>query len=156
MEAFDDDSIFHDPGGMRPLTADTVMGVWHEHARTEAPWSAMPLDDRPGTMRPLIDALLDVTGGLECSIRRRDIRMSAAIHGRYRRGQGCSAQVVSDDFGLLRLALKMTLYRMGVPAPASRRFIRCLLPDWRMARRAAEDGHLRCMVELRPYDSQPD
>ena len=122
------------------VTPDAVMLAWRESVRDEFPWCTMPLDDRTGAMRPIIDELLDVSTGLTCPIRQRRIQSAAAAHGAFRRAQRCAKRVVSDDFAMLRLAFQLALRRSGKSRPKARGVFRRLLPDWRMARSAARDG----------------
>jgi hypothetical protein len=140
MEFYDDCSGRDEHDDDAIVTPDAVMRAWRESVRDEFPWCTMPLDDRTGVMRPIIDELLDVSTGLACPIRLRRIRSAAAAHGAFRRAQRCAKRVVSDDFAMLRLALNVALRRAGQSRPTTRGVLRCLVPDWRMARSAARDG----------------
>jgi hypothetical protein len=140
MEFYDDYAGWDEPDDGAAVLPDDVMLAWRESVRDEFPWCTMPLDDRTGVMRPIIDELLDVSGGLACPIRQRRIRSAAAAHGAFRRAQRCANRVVSDDFAMLRLALNVALRRAGQSRPTTRGVLRCLLPDWRMARSAAREA----------------
>jgi hypothetical protein len=141
MDFLFDNFDCNDPRSIRALTTAHVVGVWREHARCETPWSAMTLDDRPGRIRPIVCALLDLSGGLYSADRQRNVRLTAAQHAAFRRAQACSERVVVDDFTLVRMSLKLALLRLGVSTGLARQFIRCLLPDWRLARRTAVECH---------------
>jgi hypothetical protein len=131
-----------EPDDDAAITPDDVMRAWRESVRGEFPWCTMPLDDRTGAIRPILDELLDVSDGLSSPIRRRRIRSAAAAHGAFRRAQRCAKRVLSDDFAMLRLAFHVALRRSGRSRPAARDVFRELLPDWRMARSAARDGYV--------------
>jgi hypothetical protein len=140
MPYFDDYSTWDDDDDAGGVTPDNVMLLWRESVRGELPWSSMPLDDRTGTIRPIIDELLDVSTGLACPIRRRNIQSAAAAHGAFRRAQRCDDHVLIDDFTMLRAALDIALRQSGKSRTMTREALKCLLPDWRMARRAAREA----------------
>jgi hypothetical protein len=135
---FDFNDVF-DAGewnGSCSLTPALVVWIWSSHV-DQAPWSAMPLDDRAGYLRAVVDELLDLSGGFESTARRQRLAEVARRHGAFRRGQACQEIVVSEDFYSLRAAVREALAMTGAPPYAVRQAMRCLLPDWRMTRRAA-------------------
>lgn len=122
------------------VTAEMVVCVWESLIAREFPWYEMPLDDRRGYLGSLVGELLDVTGGIESSVRRRRLEHAARRHGAFRRGQACAEAVVSSDFATLREALREALLIAGASPVIVREATRWLLPDWRFARRAARSG----------------
>ncbi|HEY4133097.1 MAG TPA: hypothetical protein VGM50_20945 [Gemmatimonadaceae bacterium] len=157
MEFYHDRFDFNDIRRHETLTPQHIMDVWQELAADELPWCAMPHDDRHGIMRPTIAALLDLSEGLFATARRQRIGVAAALHGSFRRAQGCANRVIADDFMLVRAALKLALVRRNVSESAARQFVRCLLPDWRFARRAAAESFLSGPFwSPRASDSSPD
>jgi hypothetical protein len=123
------------------ISSDRVMSAWRTIIDGEAPWGSMPADDRDGELRHVIDELLDVADGLECTMRRRRIRHAARVHGEFRGAQRCPELVVFSDFVVLRSATRFALRARGVPRSCTRDFVRALLPDWQFARRMALAAH---------------
>jgi len=122
------------------ISAELVASAWNELTHGEEPWSTMIADDRTGEIRRVVEALLDPRDGLESPSRRRRIRRAAARHGAFRGAQRCTELVVFDDFYALRAALRCVLRRRASRVVA-RDVVRLLLPDWRLARRAARTSH---------------
>jgi hypothetical protein len=122
--------------GRCSITPALIVFCWSSQTNRD-PWSAMPLDDRFGYLRRLVDELLDLGDGIDSPARGRRLFEIARRHGAYRRRQSCEKLIVLQDFAALREALRDAMAMAGVPPHAIRHATRSLLPDWRMARRAA-------------------
>lgn len=95
-----------------------VIREWASHVQGRDPWRTMPLDDLLGELPAVTEALLAVVGAREAGQERRDgsaLEAAARRHGAFRRRQGCTASVLSDDYEALRRAIRSTLRASGVP-----------------------------------------
>ena len=64
---------------------------------------------------------------------------------------------MADDFALVRVGLKAALARAGVSNGLARSFVRNLLPDLRLARRAAIESYQTGVIGCsRPTDPRRD
>jgi len=118
------------------VTSELVVFIWASHTDQE-PWSAMPLDDRTGYLRVVVNELLDLSDGIDSASRRHRLVEVSRRHGAFRRGQACPELVVAQDFAVLREAVREALTLAGASPRTVREATRSLLPDWRMTRRAA-------------------
>ncbi|HEY4307702.1 MAG TPA: hypothetical protein VGM82_24720 [Gemmatimonadaceae bacterium] len=125
-----------------PFTSlERVMFAWEESVEREEPWCTMPVDDRRGELRRVLEELLDPANGIDAPTRRRRLETAAYGHGAFRRGQRCSEVTLSHDLIVLRDALKRALRAGGASHTTARDLVRQLLPDWHLARRAARSGY---------------
>lgn len=139
----DADSFERDPWGEpSPVTVKLVMLAWRQIANALEPWRSMPLDDRSGELRRVLEELLDSVGGMRAPARRRRIRTEASRHGTFRRAQRCPEGTVLNDFVFLHRAVRRALSERGVSQPVVHELARTLLPDIRVARHAARVAHV--------------
>ena len=131
-----------------PTSVEFVISVWRRLVKRLEPWQSMPLDDRTGELRRLLEELLDSVGGINAPARRRRIRTVASRHGAFRRSQRCAEDIVVNDFAVLRRAVRRALLTRGVSEPVRRQVCRTLLPDIRVARRAARMAHAEAYDRL--------
>jgi hypothetical protein len=138
----DADSFERDLWGEPSLVSvDLVMVAWRQIANALEPWRSMPLDDRIGELRRVLEELLDSVGGMRAPARRRRIRTVATRHGIFRRAQGCPEGALLNDFVFLRRAVRRALSAQGVSQLVVRELARTLYPDLRVARHAARVAH---------------
>jgi hypothetical protein len=122
------------------LTPEMVMRAWEILVEDVSPWNLMPCDDRAGYVRVLVEELLDFAGGADGADRECRLDRVARRHGAFRRAQRCSESTVRLDFIAVRQALRDALRDAGAAPETVRQATRCLLPDWRLAHRAAHDA----------------
>jgi hypothetical protein len=138
---FDADDLFAPNGEAASRAFGPALIVSLLSMRTDHdPWSAMPLDDRLGYLRPVIAELLDVGDGIDSTARRARLVEAARRHGAFRRAQACAEVIVSWEFSALREAVREGLRATGFPPETVRQVTRWMLTDWRLARRAARWG----------------
>lgn len=95
-----------------------VIHEWGAHAQGREPWKAMPLDDLLGELPAVTAALLEEVGNRESGSEVRNatvLEEAARRHGAFRRRQGCAVTVLSDDYEVLRRAIRSTLRTSGIP-----------------------------------------
>ena len=125
------------------LSIELVLGVWNQFVTELSPWCAMPVDDRSGELRRVLEELLDPVGGIDSEARRRRIRGVATQHGIFRRAQRCSQSTISNDFVVLRRAIYRALRARGARQTTAHTIAHELAPDFHVALKAATRGYAR-------------
>lgn len=142
-----------DPGAFDPdsrplMSVELVLIAWRRLVKGLEPWRSMPLDDRTGELRRLLEELFDGAGGINGPARRRRIRAVARRHGAFRRSQRCAEGIVVNDFAFLRGAVRRVLLARGIGDAVVRQMCQALVADIRAAGRAARLAHAEAYNRL--------
>jgi hypothetical protein len=123
-----------------PLCIDHVMTCWARRLRYELPWRTMLHDDVTGEMRRVVIELVNASWDYDDEARRHRLAAAARAHGIFRRAQRCEKSAVVCELTLMLDTIAQAWSSSYPSFPLVQAAIGNLLPDIRLARRAAERG----------------
>lgn len=126
-----------------PLSVDDVVSRWWRILSCEAPWTAMPADDRWGTMRRLVAELVNEARDPDDEKRTRRLTALAFEHGAFRAAQRCRRSDVVCEFGIVLDALDSALRQLGAPQSLIVDAMSGFDPEVEIAQRTALKGWQR-------------
>jgi hypothetical protein len=122
------------------VCADDVFREWMRMARARTPWRDMYLDDASGQLRSVLAELLHPGEETDGDGHYDRLRRRARAHGRFRRTQGCSGQVVAAELEVVEEAICLLLLRGGAPDALVSVLFDGLARDCRSVERAIYGG----------------
>ena len=129
------------------LSIELVLSVWSQFVTELSPWCAMPMDDRSGELRRVLEELLDPIGGMDSEARRRRIRGVATQHGIFRRAQRCLAEHYPERVRRSAPSDLSCFRTRGVVQTTARGIAHELGPDFHVAVKAAARAYARLALE---------